>query len=86
MTSISKIKKDKVEFLKVLRDIVQRQRAAEDTDRREARRLKIYCKEIDKWIEELKQQKELIESERKHHEEIRVQREQVLASRVDIHQ
>jgi len=58
MISIVKIKSDRVLFLKALREVVNMQREeVEGTDRKEVRRLKIYCREIDKWIDELEKKK-----------------------------
>lgn len=53
MISLVKIKKDKILLLKAIRDIVHERRESDNIDKREQRRLRVYCKEIDKWIEEL---------------------------------
>jgi len=58
LASIAKLRSNRIELLNALGDIVHRQREIEDTDRREARRLKIINKEIDKWVLEMEKTKD----------------------------
>ena len=44
-------------LLKALREVVYMQQEVEDISRKDARRLKVYCKEINKWIDELEEKK-----------------------------
>lgn len=57
MISIVKIRSDRVLLLKALREVVYMQQEVEDISRKDARRLKVYCKEINKWIDELEEKK-----------------------------
>lgn len=51
-------KKCRIQLLKELRDIVDTQRESDDIPRREQRRLRDYCREIDKWIKEMEKDNE----------------------------
>ena len=53
MISLVKIKNSKVALLKAVRDVVHQRRESGDIDKREQRRLRVYCREIDRWIDEL---------------------------------
>ena len=53
MISLVKIKNSKVALLKAVRDVVHQRRESGEIDRLEQRRLRVYCREIDKWIDEL---------------------------------